>query len=80
MKNYLPVLFVVLALVILVLLSKRREGIDDTLVRLDRLETTDKQVEDRLSVVEKELKTAKEEQAKGEAQVNAGIGSIQAIT
>ena len=80
MKKYLPLVFVILTIAILILLSKRREVIDDTLVRLDKLETTDKQVEDRLSLVEKELKTAKEEQAKGEAQVNAGIGNIQAIT
>lgn len=80
MKKYLPLVFVILTIAILILLSKRREAIDDTLVRLDKLETTDKQVEDRLSLVEKELKTAKEEQAKGEAQVNAGIGNIQAIT
>lgn len=79
MKKFIPVIFVIIAIIILVLMS-RREGIDDTLVRLDKLETTDKKVESRLSLVEKELRTAKEEQAKGEAQVNAGIGSIQAIT
>lgn len=80
MKKYLPVIFVVVAIVIVILMSRRREGVDDTLVRLDKLEKTDKNVENRLSLVEKELKTAKEEQQKGEAQVNAGIGSIQAIT
>jgi hypothetical protein len=81
MKNYLLVLFVCLAIAILILISKRREYMtDDTLVRLDKLETTDTQIEDRLSVVEKELNTAKEEQEKGEAQVNAGIGNIQAVT
>lgn len=52
----------------------------DTLVRISKLEESDKQVENRLALVEKELKTAKEEQSKGEAQINAGIGSIQAIT
>lgn len=83
MKNYLPVLFIIIAIVVLILLSKRREGFikkDDTMVRLDKLETADEQLERRLSIVEKELKTAKEEQAQGEAQVNAGIGNIQAIT
>lgn len=80
MKNYLLVLFIILAVVILILVSKRRERMtDDTVVRIDKLETTDKNMEKRLSLVEKELKSAKEEQAKGEAQVNAGIGNIQAV-
>lgn len=79
MKKYLPLMFVVLAIAILILLNKSREGVDDTLVRLDKLETTDSEMKNRLSIVEKELKTAKEEQAKGEAQVNAGIGNIQSV-
>jgi chromosome segregation ATPase len=83
MKNYLPLLFVIIAIGILIFLSRQREAMttnDDTLVRLNKLETTDKEVENRLSIVEKELRTAKEEQTKAEAQVNAGIGEIQAIT
>lgn len=79
MKKYLPLMFVVLAIAILILLNKSREGVDDTLVRLDKLETTDSEIKNRLSLVETELKTAKEEQAKGEAQVNAGIGNIQSV-
>ncbi|NBR60734.1 MAG: hypothetical protein EBT86_03610 [Actinobacteria bacterium] len=81
MKSYLPVVFVIIAIGILIFLSRQRERMtDDTLVRLNKLETTDKEVEDRLSIVEKELRTAKEEQTKAEAQVNAGIGEIQAVT
>lgn len=84
MNKYLLVAFVLLGIFLVVLISRRgrREGMEssDTLVRISKLEESDKQVENRLALVEKELKTAKEEQSKGEAQVNAGIGSIQAIT
>ena len=82
MNKYLLVAFVVLAIVMLILVSRRESFTTETdvAIRLNKLETSDKKVDERLALVEKQLKTAQEEQEKGEAQVNASIGNIQAVT
>ena len=82
MNKYLLVAFVMLAIVMLILVSRRESFTTETdvAIRLNKLETSDKKVDERLALVEKQLKTAQEEQEKGEAQVNASIGNIQAVT
>jgi flagellar biosynthesis/type III secretory pathway M-ring protein FliF/YscJ len=78
MNKLILVVFVLLAMILVVLISrKQRQAFTMPIEqRLQKLEEDDKKTDERLSLVEKDLRSAKE----AEAQVNASIGDIQAIT
>ena len=80
LKKYLAIGFLVLAGILLWLLSNppvQREGVDDTLVRLDKIETHDKEQDEEISDLKKKFDDSKARISEGEKQANASIGNMQ---
>lgn len=80
LKKYLAIGFLVLAGILLWLLSNppvQREGVDDTLVRLDKLETHDGEQDKEIQDLKKKFKESKAKISEGEKQANAALGHIQ---
>ena len=79
----LAVGFVILSAVLLWLLTSPpqsvREGVDDTLVRLDKIETRDKEQDDKIKKLEKDFDASKSRISDGEKQANAAIGNMQLV-
>lgn len=73
----LLVLFVVLSLLILVLLSKRREHMEDPVMRISKLEEGQGQITSRLDTLEKDFEETRNDLKKGEADANAALGNLQ---
>jgi len=83
MQKFLAVGFVVLAMVLVWLLSNppkpRREGVDDTLVRIDELEQQDKDQNAEIEKLKKQFSDSAARIADGEKQVNSNIGMAQMV-
>jgi len=83
MQKFLAVGFVVLAMVLVWLLSNppkpRREGADDTLVRIDELEQQDKDQNVEIEKLKKQFSDSAARIADGEKQVNSNIGMAQMV-
>jgi len=82
MQKFLAVGFVVLAVILVWLLSnppKPREGVDDTLVRIDELEKQDKEQNAEIENLKKQFSDSKSRIADGEKQANAAIGTMQMV-
>lgn len=82
MQKYLAVGFVLLAILLVWLLSnppKPREGVDDTLVRIDELEKHDKEQDEEIAGIKKEVSDSKSRISQGEKQANAAIGTMQMV-
>lgn len=83
MQKYLAVGFVLLAILLVWLLSNppkpRREGMDDTLVRIDELEKHDKEQDEEIAGIKKEVSDSKSRISQGEKQANAAIGTMQMV-
>jgi hypothetical protein len=80
LKKYLALGFFVLAGILLWLLSNppvQREGIDDTLVRLDKIETHDKEQDKEISDLRKKFDESTNRISEGEKQANSQLGKIQ---
>lgn len=80
LKKYLALGFFVLAGILLWLLSNppvQREGVDDTLVRLDKLETHDGEQDKEIQDLKKKFDQSKDRISEGEKQANAQIGRMQ---
>ena len=75
--------FVVLAVILVWLLSNppkpRREGVDDTLVRIDQLEQQDKEQNAEIEKLKKQFSESTSRIADGEKQANAAIGTMQMV-
>jgi type II secretory pathway component PulM len=83
MQKFLAVGFVVLAVILVWLLSNppkpRREGVDDTLVRIDELERQDKDQNAEIEKLKKQFSDSTSRIAEGEKQVNSNIGTMQMV-
>jgi type II secretory pathway component PulM len=83
MQKFLAVGFVVLAVILVWLLSNppkpRREGVDDTLVRIDELEKQDKDQNAEIEKLKKQFSESTSRIADGEKQANAAIGTMQMV-
>jgi len=87
LKKYLAIGFVVLAATLLWLLvnipplssSSSKEGVDDTLVRLDKLETHDKVQDEDIAVLKKKFDESTARISSGEKEANAAIGNMQMV-
>jgi ABC-type transporter MlaC component len=86
MQKFLAVGFVVLAFILVWLLSNppkpqesRREGVDDTLVRIDELEQQDKDQNAEIEKLKKQFSESTSRIADGEKQANAAIGTMQMV-
>jgi type II secretory pathway component PulM len=84
MQKFLAVGFVVLAVILVWLLSNpprkgRREGVDDTLVRIDQLEQQDKDQNAEIEKLKKQFSDSTSRIADGEKQANAAIGTMQMV-
>lgn len=86
MQKFLAVGFVVLAFILMWLLSNppkpqesRREGVDDTLVRIDELEQQDKDQNAEIEKLKKQFSDSASRIADGEKQVNSNIGMAQMV-
>jgi hypothetical protein len=80
LKKYLAISFFVLAGILLWLLSNppvQREGVDDTLVRLDKIDTKTAQQDKDIKALEKKFEESKSRISEGEKQVNSQIGNMQ---
>jgi len=93
-RTYFAIGFVLLSLILVWLLSNPpREHLDnpaakiftaskpdDALVRIDKIETHDKQQDGRIDKLEKEFIDSKSRISEGEKQANAAIGSAALAT
>ena len=86
LKKYLAIGFVVLSATLLWLLvnipplsSSSKEGVDDTLVRLDKLETHDKVQDEDIAVLKKKFDESTARISSGEKEANAAIGNMQMV-
>jgi hypothetical protein len=88
LKKHMPAAlaigFVVLSALLLWLLSNppaalQREGIDDTLVRLDKIETHDKEQDEEIDQLKKQFSDSTSRISDGEKQANAAIGNMQMV-
>ena len=80
MQKFLAVGFVVLAVILVWLLSNPpREGVDDTLVRIDELEKQDKDQNAEIEKLKKQFSDSTSRIADGEKQANAAIGTMQMV-
>jgi len=86
MQKFLAVGFVVLAVILVWLLSnppkprkESREGVDDTLVRIDELEQQDKDQNAEIEKLKKQFSESTSRIADGEKQANAAIGTMQMV-
>ena len=57
----------------------RREGVDDTLVRIDELEQQDKDQNAEIEKLKKQFSESTSRIADGEKQANAAIGTMQMV-
>jgi type II secretory pathway component PulM len=76
--------FVLLSAVLLWLLTmpvpqSAREGVDDTLVRQDKLETEVKEQAEKIKKLQKDFTDSKSRISEGEKQANAAIGNMQLV-
>jgi hypothetical protein len=79
-KKYLAISFFVLAGILLWLLSNppvQREGADDTLVRLDKIDAKTAQQDKDIKALEKKFEESRSRISEGEKQANASIGNMQ---
>lgn len=89
LKRYMPAVlaigFVVLSALLLWLLSNpppaanAKEGVDDTLVRIDKLETHDKEQDEEIDELKKQFSDSTSRISDGEKQANAAIGNMQMV-
>jgi len=80
LKKYLALGFFVLAGILLWLLSNppvQREGVDDTLVRLDKIDTKNKEQDTEINALKKKFDESKSRISDGEKQANAALGNMQ---
>jgi hypothetical protein len=79
-KKYLAISFFVLAGILLWLLSNppvQREGVDDTLVRLDKIDAKTAQQDKDIKALEKKFEESRSRISEGEKQANAAVGNMQ---
>ena len=89
LKRYMPAVlaigFVVLSALLLWLLSNpplpanAKEGVDDTLVRIDKIETHDKEQDEEIDELKKQFSDSTSRISDGEKQANAAIGNMQMV-
>jgi len=80
LRKYLAIGFLVLAIILVWLLANPpKEGVDDTLVRLDKLETQTKTQEEEIDGLKKQFDESKARISDGEKQANAAIGNMQMV-
>jgi hypothetical protein len=80
-RKYLAIGFVVLAMALICLLANppSKEGVDDTLVRLDKIETHDKEQDEEIDELKKQFEESKARISSGEKQANSAIGNMQMV-